>query len=155
MIPKRYTIFNKHIGGSNRLPQGFHGLNRLWATKLKMSPEAQALLEAWSQSETEVVLMGGTDQQLEALASALKNIPELPSAKFNEADLRDSCTVVTFVATDRIVAGGNDVRGFNIKPYEIEDYLTKNTVRMPGERVQLTPDEIFVVANIAYLRLAD
>ncbi len=130
-------------------------MNRLWSTKDSMSPEAQFLLDEWRKSETEVVLMGGNDEQLEALAAALANITELPSAKFNEADLRDSCTVVTFVATDRIVAGGNDVRGFNIKPYEIEDYLTKNTVRMPGERVQLTPDEIFVVANIAYLRLAD
>lgn len=155
MIPKRYTIFNKHIGGSNRLPQGFHGLNRLWSTKDSMSPEAQLLLDEWRKSETEVVLMGGNDEQLEALAAALANITELPSAKFNEADLRDSCTVVTFVATDRIVSGGNEVRGMNIKPYEVEEHLTKNTVRMPEGRVQLTPDEIFVVANIAYLRLAD
>lgn len=155
MIPKRYTIFNKHIGGSNRLPQGFHGLNRLHSTKSKMSPEAQALFDEWSKSETEVVLMGGNDEQLEALAAALANITELPSAKFNEADLRDSCTVVTFVATDRIVAGGNEVRGMNVKPYEVEDYLARNTVRMPDDRVQLTSDEIFVVANIAYLRLAD
>lgn len=155
MIAKRYTIFNKHIGGSNRLPQGFHGLNRLHSTKANMSPEAQALFAKWEKSETEVVLIGGNDEQLEALAAALANITELPSAKFNEADLRDSCTVVTFVATDRIVACGNEVRGMNVKPYEIEDYLAKNTVRMPEGRVQLTPDEIFVVANIAYLRLAD
>lgn len=155
MIPKRYTIFNKHIGGSNRLPQGFHGLNRLHSTKTKMSPEAQALFVEWEKSETEVVLMGGNDEQLEALAAALANITELPSAKFNEADLRDSCTVVTFVATDRIVAGGNELRGMNVKPYEAEDFLAKNTVRMQEGRVQLTPDEIFVVANIAYLRLAD
>jgi len=156
MIAKRYTIFNKHIGGSNRLPQGFHGLNRLWSTKPTMSPEAQALLDEWSKTETEVVLMGGTDLELEALAQALGNISELPSAKFNEADLRDSCTVVTFVASDRIVSGGLELRGNNVKPFKAVDFLQTNTVGMhDGSRVQLTDDEIFVVVNIAFLRLAD
>lgn len=156
MIAKRYTIFNKHIGGSNRLPQGFHGLNRLWSTKPTMSPEAQALLDEWSKTETEVVLMGGTDLELEALAQALGNISELPSAKFNEADLRDSCTVVTFVASDRIVSGGLELRGNNVKPFKAVDFLKTNTVGMhDGSRVQLTDDEIFVVVNIAFLRLAD
>ena len=156
MAAKRYTIFNKHIGGSNRLPQGFHGLNRLHSTKDQMSQAAQNLLNEWSKTETEVVLMGGTDSELEALAQALGNIPELPSAKFNEPDLRDSCTVVTFVATDRIVAGGLEIRGNNVKPFKAVEFLKTNTVGLPdGSRVNLTDDEIFVAVNIAFLRLAD
>lgn len=156
MTAKRYTIFNKHIGGSNRLPQGFHGLNRLHSTKDQMSQAAQNLLNEWSKTETEVVLMGGTDSELEALAQALGNIPELPSAKFNEPDLRDSCTVVTFVATDRIVAGGLELRGNNVKPFKAVEFLKTNTVGLSdGSRVHLTDDEIFVVSNIAFLRLAD
>jgi hypothetical protein len=156
MTAKRYTIFNKHIGGSNRLPQGFHGLNRLHSTKDQMSQAAQNLLNEWSKTETEVVLMGGTDSELEALAQALGNIPELPSAKFNEPDLRDSCTVVTFVATDRIVAGGLELRGNNVKPFKAVEFLKTNTVGLPdGSRVNLTDDEIFVAVNIAFLRLAD
>lgn len=156
MLAKRYTIFNKHIGGSNRLPQGFHGLNRLHSTKGQMSQAAQDLLNEWCKTETEVVLMGGTDSDLESLAHALGNIPELPSAKFNEPDLRDSCTVVTFVATDRIVAGGSELRGKRIAPFNADEFLNANTVSMPdGSSVQLTADEIFVVVNIAFLRLAD
>lgn len=156
MSAKRYTIFNKHIGGSNRLPQGFHGLNRLHSTKDQMSQAAQNLLNEWSKTETEVVLMGGTDSELEALAQALGNIPELPSAKFNEPDLRDSCTVVTFVATDRIVAGGLELRGNNVKSFKAVEFLKTNTVGLPdGSRVHLTDDEIFVAVNIAFLRLAD
>lgn len=71
-----------------------------------MSDEARALLTEWStQSEVEVVLKGGTDEELEALFSALQKIDSIPSAKFNEPDLRNSCTIVTFVASERIVSG--------------------------------------------------
>ena len=157
VFSKRYTIFNKHVGGRNRLPQGFHALNRLWATKDRMSEQAQMLLTQWaSESEVEIVLEGGTDPELEALYLALSNIPDIPSAKFNEPDMRDSCMVVTFVATDRIVAGGSELRGRRIPPYEAEAFLKENTVSMPdSSRVQLTDNEIFVVVNSAFLRLSD
>lgn len=157
MQSKRYTIFNKHVGGRNRMPQGFHALNRLWATKEKMSGLAQMRLTQWAnESEVEVVLEGGTDPELEALFIALSNIKEIPAAKFNEPDMRDSCMVVTFVATDRIVAGGQELRGRRVPPYEAVAYLKANTVGMPDDtRIQLTDDEIVVVQNIAYLRLAD
>lgn len=156
MIAKRYTIFNKHIGGSNRLPQGFHGLNSLHANVPLMSDEAKKLMALWCETQTEVVLMGGSDEQLEALAAALSKISYLPSAKFNEADLRNSCTVVTFVASDRIVAGGLALRGYDIPPFKAEEFLKNNPIEIgEGETIQLTDDEIFVVANVAYLRLAD
>jgi hypothetical protein len=154
---KRYTIFNKHVGGRNRMPQGFHALNRLWATKDQMSETAQKLLMQWgTESEVEIVLEGGTDPELEALYFALSNITDIPSAKFNEPDMRGSCMVVTFVATDRIVAGGSELRGRRIAPYDAETFLKANTVGMPdGSRVQLSDDEIFVVVNSAFLRLAE
>lgn len=157
MQSKRYTIFNKHVGGSNRLPQGFHVLNRLWATKDNMSKEAQKTLQQWAvESEIEVVLMGGTDSELETLFEAVNSIPEIPSAKFNEPDMRDACMAITFVATDRIVVGSAEVRNRRIPSFETIAYLLDNEVSMPdGSMVKLTPAEVTVAASIAYLRLAD
>lgn len=156
MYSKRYSIFNKHIGGSNQLPQGFHGLNSLLSPKNKMSDEARALLTEWStQSEVEVVLKGGTDEELEALFSALQEIDSIPSAKFNEPDLRNSCTIVTFVASERIVAGGILLRGNRVSSFDAEEFLYNNPVKVGNDFVELTKDEIFVVVNTAFLHLAN
>lgn len=154
MIAKRYSIFNMYVGGSNILPQGFHGLNSLWSNKDSMTPEAQKLFEHWAkESEVEVVLKGGDDNILEALYLALSKIPEIPSAKFNEPGMRQCCTIVTFVASDKIVAAGLQLRNKRILPHEAESYLSVTEIIMPNGNVMLTANEIFVAANIAYLPL--
>lgn len=154
MIAKRYSIFNMYVGGSNILPQGFHGLNSLWSNKDSMTPEAQKLFEHWAkESEVEVVLKGGDHDKLEALYRALSKIPEIPSAKFNEPGMNECCTIVTFVATDKIVSAGFELRNKRILFDDAESYLLKNAIAMPTGNVMLTPDEIFLAANIAYLPL--
>lgn len=154
MIAKRYSIFNMYVGGSNILPQGFHGLNRLWSTKDFMTPESQQLFDHWAkESEVEVVLKGGDHDKLEALYLALSKIPEIPSAKFNEPGMNQCCTIVTFVATDKIVCAGFELRNKRILFDDAESYLLKNAISMPTGNIMLTSEEIFVASNIAYLPL--
>jgi len=154
MIAKRYSIFNMYVGGSNILPQGFHGLNSLWSNKDSMTPKAQKLFEHWAkESEVEVVLKGGDHDKLEALYRALSKIPEIPSAKFNEPGMNECCTIVTFVASDKIVSAGLELRNKHILPHEAESYLLASAIIMPTGNMMLTADEIFVASYIAYLPL--
>lgn len=50
MKSKRYSILNFYIRGSNVTPQVCHGLNRLWANKEDMTPEARSLFSNWVSS---------------------------------------------------------------------------------------------------------
>lgn len=154
ILSKRYTLLNTHIRGSNAMPQGFHGLNRLWMNRPEMSAEANALFDHWlTTSETEVVLHGGGQKALEDLYARLVQIPSVPAGKFNESDddLKGCCTVVTFVGSENVVAGGIVLRGNHIAPFQAVQYLTDNTIDVNGVSVQLTADEIFLATSVAYL----
>jgi peptidyl-tRNA hydrolase len=156
MKSKRYSILNFYIRGSNVTPQVCHGLNRLWANKATMTPAADALFSEWvDTSETEVILQGGNHKDLEELYLALSSINTLPSAKFNEGqdDLCGSCTVVTFVASDRIVAAGDYLRSNRITPAEAFDVLTKTSILLNEQTIVLNSFEAFVASKIAYLPL--
>lgn len=156
MKSKRYSIMNTYIRGSNVTPQVCHGLNRLWAGKDTMSPEANALFTEWvNNSEVEIVLQGGKHKELEDLYTSLKDIPSIPSAKFNEGgdELCFSCTVVTFVASDRIVAAGDYLRSHRASPATAFDVLEKASIVLNEETITLTASEIYVACNIAFLSL--
>lgn len=156
MKSKRYSILNFYIRGSNVTPQVCHGLNRLWANKEDMTPEAKSLFSNWvSESEVEIILQGGNHKDLEELYLALSSIPCIPSAKFNEGqdDLCGSCTVVTFIASDRIVVAGGVLRGNNIAPVAAFDYLISNKIEVNEEWVSLSSFEAFVASKVAYLSL--
>jgi len=156
MKSKRYSILNFYIRGSNVTPQVCHGLNRLWANKADMTPEAKSLFSNWvTESEVEVILQGGNHKDLEELYLALSSIPFIPSAKFNEGqdDLCGVCTVVTFVASDRIVAAGGVLRSKNIAPADAFDYLMGNKIEVFEEWVSVNKFEAFVASKIAYLSL--
>ena len=156
MKSKRYSILNFYIRGSNVTPQVCHGLNRLWANKSTMTPEANSLFSEWvDTSETEVILQGGNHKDLEALYSALSSINTLPSAKFNEGqdDLCGSCTVVTFVASDRIVAAGDYLRSHKASPATAINVLDNASIILNEEIINLTTAEIYVASNIAFLSL--
>lgn len=159
---KRYTIFNFYVRGSNQSPQACHGLNNLWKKSLNHNdPEAVALFHDWANNhETEVMLQGRDDKELENLYDSLSNIKGVLSAKFNEAGLRDACTVVTFVASEAIVAGVNYVRGNRLTPYNVKEKFStppvefwENDINWPLKR-GLTDSEIDVVAMVAFLPLA-
>lgn len=158
---KRYTIFNFYIRGSNQSPQACHALNNLWKQLPDMREDARSLFLEWAnESETEVMLQGGDDKDLEALYDAMSKIDSIPSAKFNEEALRDVCTVVTFVASQRIVIANNHIRNNRISPFNAAKEL-KNTVFTIGndlsftESFSLTDEEIFVVSKVAFLPLAN
>lgn len=156
MKSKRYSILNFYIRGSNVTPQVCHGLNRLWANKEEMTTEAKELFSNWaSESEVEVILQGGNHKDLEELYLALSSIPFIPSAKFNEGqdDLCGTCTVVTFVASDRIVVAGGILRGKNIAPVDAFDYLMNNKIEVNTALVSLGSFEAFVASKVAYLPL--
>lgn len=157
---KRYTVMNKHIQGSNALPQSAHALNNLWKGLYdgKFSEQAHVLFTDWAfNSQVEIYLRGGTSKSLEDLYSFLQKVPEIPSAKFNESedDLNGACTAVTFVATDRVVAGGNYVRALRLNPYNIKFELSgKSIPSVDGEEHSpLTEEEIEIVSAIAFLGL--
>lgn len=158
---KRYSILNKHIQGSNAIPQTAHGLNNLWVkySSGKMSDNAAALFKEWSESEhgqVEIVLRGGSHRSLTDLYDALVKVTNVPCSKFNETedDLCGACTVVSFVATDRIVCAGNYVRANRLNPYNVEEWLKNAVINdSEGNEFKLTDDEIFIVSNIAFLGL--
>lgn len=156
MKSKRYSILNFYIRGSNVTPQVCHGLNRLWANKATMSPTADALFSEWvATSETEVILQGGNHKDLEELYVALSSIHSLPSAKFNEGldDLCGVCTVVTFVASDRIVVAGDYLRNHRIPPVDAFDTLLTTSLSLDEQPIILNSFEAFVASKIAYLPL--
>lgn len=157
---RRYTIFNLYIRGSNQAPQACHALDGLCEKRDdgKMNPEAVALFKHWQKkSKVEIMLQGGYHKDLEELYSALIEIPALPCAKFNESmeALNGACTVVTFVANDRIAAGGHYIRQNRISPANVNSLLDVPVVEMGLEAgPNLTEDEVFVISQIAFLPLA-
>lgn len=156
MKSKRYSIMNFYIRGSNVTPQVCHGLNRLWSSRSKMSVDAQALFNEWDEtSEIEVILQGGKHKELEDFYMALTAIKSVPSAKFNEGqdDLCGVCTVVTFIASDRVVAAGDYLRANHALPATAADMLSTALIVINEETVQLTDDEIFLACNTAFLPL--
>lgn len=156
MKSKRYSILNFYIRGSNVTSQACHGLNRLWANKTAMTSEADTLFTEWVESsEVEIILQGGKHKDMEELYLALSSIPSIPSAKFNEGedDLCGACTVVTFVASDRIVAAGDYLRSNRITPVDAFDVLTKTPIIMNEKTILMNAYEAFVASKIAFLPL--
>lgn len=156
MKSKRYSIMNFYIRGSNVTPQVCHALNRLWSGRSKMTVEAQALFAEWDEtSETEVILQGGKHKELEDFYTALSAIKNVPSAKFNEGqdDLCGVCTVVTFIASERVVAAGEYLRANRASPATAADILSTALIVINEETFQLTDDEIFLACNTAFLPL--
>lgn len=156
MKSKRYSIMNFYIRGSNVTPQVCHGLNRLWSGRSKMSSDAQALFTKWDEtSETEVILQGGNHKELEDLYTALSAIKNVPSAKFNEGqdDLCGVCTVVTFIASERVVAAAEYLRANRASPATAADVLSTAIIIINEERFHLTNDEVFLACNTAFLPL--
>lgn len=157
---KRYTIMNFYVRGSNQVPQYGHGLNNLWkkAWAKEFSKEANDLFVDWAfKGETEVFLQGGDDEAMEKLFAELDAIKHLPSAKFNEPGLRGTCTVVTFVADERIVSGNNYVRNNRLTPANVVESLKDvlvDHVDAYKEPFVLTDDEIAVISKIAFMPLA-
>lgn len=159
---KRYTIFNFYVRGSNQSPQAAHGLNNLWKKSLTHKDKvAVDLFYEWANNhEIEIMLQGGEDEDLENLYTALSGIEGVLSAKFNEVGLRNACTVVTFVASEAIVAGVNYVRGNRLNPYNVKENLSNSTTGFwennrdwPLTR-PLTESEIEVVSMVAFLPMA-
>ena len=157
-MQRRYTIFNLYIRGSNQSPQASHALNNLWKSVSKMTEKARALFNQWAyESEIEIMLQGGYHDELEKLFTSLSQIKDLPCAKFNESKeaLNEACTVVTFVASERIVAANNYVRKNRLNPANVVDTLKSASLNDIGVEYALTEDEIFVVSQVAFLALAN
>lgn len=159
---KKYNILNLYIRGSNVSPQTSHITSRLWRKKMKgeFSTKAEKLFDQWSEnSEVEIDLQGGYHVALEELYEHLKNIPELPSAKFNESQeaLAGACTVVSFIANERIVALNNYIRFNRIKPKQYDSLKTLSFKDLfidfenPDECAHINDDEIFVASYISKL----
>ncbi len=157
---RRYTIFNLYIRGSNQSPQATHALMELVKKRDSgaMTQEAKDLFNHWAnKAMVEIMLQGGYHADLEKLYEALSKIPSLPSAKFNESveALNGACTVVTFVANDRIAAAGHYVRMNRITPAKINDLLVVSAQELGLEGgPNLTEEEVFVVSQVAFLPLA-
>lgn len=157
---RRYTIFNLYIRGSNQSPQACHALDGLYDKRDngEMSAEAVSLFKHWSKnSKVEIMLQGGYHKDLEDLYTALSKITSLPSAKFNESmeALNGACTVVTFVANDRIAAGGHYVRMNRVSPANINSLLEVSATDLGLDGgPNLTEDEVFVISQVAFLPLA-
>lgn len=158
---RRYTIFNLYIRGSNQSPQATHALNNLYKNRDKglMSPEAVDLFNHWANNcEVEIMLQGGYHKDLEKMYEALSRITALPCAKFNESmeALNGACTVVTFVANDRIAAAGHYIRQNRIPPAKVNELLSVSMEDLGLEAgSNLTEDEVFVVSQVAFLPLAN
>lgn len=156
-MQRRYTIFNFYIRGGNQSPQACHALNNLWKARNSMSNDAVALFDKWANdSEIEIMLQGGYHNDLENLYVSLSTISGLPCAKFNESKeaLNEACTVVTFVASERIVAANNYIRQNRLTPANAKGKLTVASLEDLGIEIALTEEEIFVVSKIAFLPLA-
>jgi hypothetical protein len=171
-IMKRYTIFNFYCRAGNQSPQSCHALNNLWKQVDSSKDEvAVASFKDWAYNhETEIMLMGGDHEAMESLYLALSNISGVLSSKFNEPGMRDTCAVVSFVASVRIVAGVNYVRNNRLNPANAQAELVKtkfvdfnDTIVLSklndGEEVStsfnlLTQNEIFVISQVAFLPLS-
>lgn len=158
---KRYSIINFYVNGSSQIPQYGHGLNNLWKNfHLDLfSKEAKELFFDWAfNAETEVVLKGGDHESMEKLFEEISEIKSLPVAKFNEIGMRDTCSVVTFVADERIVSGVNFARNNRMTPYNVANELKDKLVdhiNSEEENFILTETEISVISRIAFLSLAN
>lgn len=158
MNERRYTIFNLYIRGSNTSPQACHGFMELVKAIPNMTPEASELYHQWANnSMIEIMLQGGYHAELEKLAVTLAGMPEIPSAKFNESieALNGACTVVTFVASDRIVSGINYCRNRGGTPYNVNNLLRVALLGDLGVDSPLTDEEIIVVSSVAFLPMAN
>lgn len=162
MLAKRYSIMNFYVKGSSVTPQTNHGISSLVKRHLSgnMSQEASALFTHWLfESETEVLLEGSSDLDhagLETFYLWLQDIPSIPSAKFNEVGLNNTCTVVTFVASDRIVAINNYIRRNRINVFEagFESNIPFARLLMEDETaLDFSSSEIAVAAKISCLKL--
>lgn len=157
---RRYTIFNLYIRGSNQSPQAAHALNNLWKSVPSMTEGARTIFNDWANnSEIEIMLQGGYHKDLEDLYEQLTNVKDLPCAKFNESmeALNGACTVVTFVATPRIVAANKFIRDNRLTPANAADYLSEMSdanIQKAGLDSPLTESEIFVASKVAFLSLA-
>jgi hypothetical protein len=131
---KRYSILNRGVRGSYMFGQLSHGLNRLWrdANDRCWGDGALALFYDWAtHSEVEVNLHGGTHQELEALFSLIRQQTGVPVVKFNEPDLNDACTVISFVAPERWV--------------KLNDYIRNR--RLPAHRWELVKSHLMTSSN--------
>lgn len=154
---KRYTIFNLYIRGSNQAPQACHGLAALVKNAPLMSKEAKALLDSWLEnSMIEVMLQGQMHDQMEELYAALAGIPELPVAKFNESKeaLMGACTVVTFVANERIVGGINYARFNGLHHGNILKVLSSASLEQLCIDRPFSDNELKVIKTVFALPLA-
>lgn len=155
---RRYTIFNLYIRGSNQSPQSCHALNNLWKARKSMNTKAKALFDDWAHnSEIEIMLQGGYQSELLKIYESLSQIKDIPSAKFHESKeaLNEACTVVTFVASDRIVAANTYVRKNHLNPANVTEKLKEASPESLGIESPLTDDEILVVSIVAFLPLAN
>lgn len=154
---KRYTIFNLYIRAGNQSPQACHALNNLWKSVGTMSAKARSLFDNWAYfSEVEIMLQGGYHSDLETLYTNLAAIKDIPSAKFNESEdaLNKACTVVTFVASERIVAANDYIRQNRLTPANAQESLEAATAQQLAIASALTKEEIYVASKIAFLPLA-
>lgn len=160
---KRYNIVNLYIQGSNVSPQVSHGLNNLWKARHSggMSLKAQALFDNWAHnSEVEINLQGGYHAHLEELYENLQSLEGVPSAKFNESQeaLAGACTVVTFVANERIVALNNYIRFQRVRERDFPKLkeLSFSELQLdaedPLDKAYISDEEIFVASYISRLR---
>ncbi len=160
---RRYTIFSLYMRGSNQSPQACHGLNNLWKSHVsgEFSNEASSLFIDWAyNSQVEIMLQGGYHEDLENLYAALREIKDMPSAKFNESIQANNgaCSLVTFVASDRIVAGNKYVRDNRLTPANASEKLIGVDIPLNDEAnstIQLTEQEVFVISKVAFLQLAN
>jgi hypothetical protein len=151
-----------YIRGSNLLPQSTHGINNLWKKERAgvFSPIASKLFLDWAfKSEVEVMLQGGSHADLEALHETLTKMPDLPSAKFNESmeALNGACTLVTFVASERVVAVNNHIRANQFNRANVVEKLRGQNVPFTDSAKGTfvpTEDEIFVASQVSFLSLA-
>lgn len=159
---KRYTIFNFYIRGSNQMPQGLHALNNFWKNIITntFSKEATELWHEWAfNGETEITLQGGKNKEMEDLFDSLSQISHIPAAKFNESedDAKGLCTVVSFVADERMISAMNHLRVNRISPAAAFSTLMENEIaHIDPEKpaFTLTEDEALVASKVAFMPLA-
>lgn len=163
MPAKRYSILNKYIRGSNIPPQVVHGLNNLWKdfNEDLMTPEAKSLFSDWAfNSEIEIHLQGGGHAELELLFEKIKSLKNVPVSKFNESEeeLKGACTIVSFVASERIVAANNYIRLQHVPKKDVFSVLSNLSAEdldlNPHYFFALTENEIFVASYISKLHTA-
>lgn len=156
---KRYTVVNSYIGGSNILPQTLHGINDLWlnySTQM-FSKEASENWIDWAKNgKTEVVLTGLDHAGLEKMYESFSKINDIPIVKFNESmeAMNGCCTIVSFVVSERIVAGGFYARNARLTPYNVVEGLSGASIPHVDQSLPdfvLSDEEIEVISKIAFL----